>query len=307
VAAVSHLVIFGLGYTGHAIARHAVECGVRVTATSRSPDTEPTLHGVDILHFDAAGPAVATATHVVSTVPSPGDGGEGQAGGVDPVLAMHGAAIRAAPELRWVGYLSTTGVYGDRQGGWVDEDTPPMPGQERSRRRLAAERAWATMAPRVAVDLFRLAGIYGPGRSALDDVRAGRARRVVKAGHVFGRIHRDDIARAVLAALSQERPPCVRVLNLTDDEPAEASAVVEEAARLLGLDPPPGVPFAEAEPCMSPMARSFWQERRRVANTRTRAALGLECLYPTYREGLRAILAKERSHSAVEQGEVRRS
>jgi nucleoside-diphosphate-sugar epimerase len=305
VAAVSHLVLFGLGYTGRAIARHAVEQGARVTATSRNPDAEPPLGSVEALRFDAAGTALATATHVVSTVPPLGDGGEGQ--GVDPVLAAHGAAIRAAPDLRWVGYLSTTGVYGDRQGGWVDENTPPMPGQERSRRRLAAEFAWAAMATRVAVDLFRVAGIYGPGRSALDDIRAGRARRVIKPGHVFGRIHRDDIARAVLAALSQERPPCVRVLNLTDDEPAEASAVVEEAARLLGLDPPPGVPFAEAEPRMSPMARSFWQERRRVANAKTRAALGLEWLYPTYREGLRAILAEEGCNGATEQREVRRS
>jgi nucleoside-diphosphate-sugar epimerase len=305
VAACSHVVIFGLGYTGSAIARHAAERGARVTATSRNPDAEPPLHGVDILHFDGAGPAVAAATHVVSTVPPPGDGGEGQ--GTDPVLAVHGAAIRAAPDLRWVGYLSTTGVYGDRQGGWVDEDTPPMPGQERSRRRLDAELAWAATAPQVAVDLFRVAGIYGPGRSVLDDIRAGRARRVIKPGHVFGRIHRDDIARAVLAAMFQERPPGLRVLNLSDDEPAEASAVVEEAARLLGVDPPPAVAFTEAEPRMSPMARSFWQESRRVANAKTRAALGLEWLYPTYREGLRAILAEEGGDGAIEQGEVGRT
>jgi nucleoside-diphosphate-sugar epimerase len=216
------------------------------------------------------------------------------------VLHAHASAIVAAPRLRWIGYLSTTGVYGDRGGAWVDESTPPAPGQERSQRRLAAERAWSELADTRAVDLFRLAGIYGPGRSALDDLRAGRARRIVKPGHEFGRIHRDDIVAAVLAAAGQTLPPGVRVLNLNDAEPAEPAAVVEEAARLLGIAPPPAVPFAEAEAAMSPMARGFWAESRRVASAGTQAALGLRWRYPTFREGLRAILAEERADNACQ-------
>jgi nucleoside-diphosphate-sugar epimerase len=206
------------------------------------------------------------------------------------VLAAHRAAITGSPNLRWAGYLSTTGVYGDRGGAWVDETTPPNPGAERTARRVAAEQDWARFADRIAVDVFRLAGIYGPGRSALEDVRASTARRILKPGHAFGRIHRDDIALAVLAAAGQQRPPGVRVLNLVDDEPAESSAVIEEAARLLGQAPPPAVPYGQAEPAMSPMARGFWAENRKVSNAQTKAALGIAWQYPTYREGLRAIL-----------------
>jgi nucleoside-diphosphate-sugar epimerase len=288
----SHLIVFGLGYCGSAVARAALEAGVRVTATSRDPARAPRIAGVAVVPF--ADVALTEATHLLATAPPPGDGGDGE--GADPVLHAHGAAIAAAAHLRWAGYLSTTGVYGDRAGGWVDEDTPPAPGQDRSRRRLAAEQAWAALADRRAVDIFRVAGIYGPGRSALDDVRAGRARRVLKPGHAFGRIFRDDIAAAVLAALLQDRAPGVRVLNLSDDEPAEPATVVEEAARLLGVPPPPAVPFAEAAERMSPIGRSFWQESRRVASAKTQAALGLRWRYPSFREGLRAILAEEGNH-----------
>ena len=291
-----HLIIFGLGYTGAATARAAVAAGVTVTATSRAPATAPAIAGVRLVRFADAASALASATHLLATAPPPGDGGVGDSGdgdGIDPVLDTHGAAIAAAPRLRWAGYLSTTGVYGDHDGGWVDEATPPNPGQDRSRRRLAAEQAWAAFANRVAVDLFRVAGIYGPGRSALDDLRAGRGRRVIKPGHAFGRIHRDDIATAVLAAARQTLPPGVRVLNLNDDEPAEAAMVVEEAARLLGVPPPPAVAFADAAARMSPMGLSFWQESRRVSSATTQAALGLRWRYPTFREGLRGILAEE--------------
>lgn len=289
----SHLIVFGLGYCGSAVAGAAVAAGLRVTATSRDPAHAPRIPGVAVVPFDAV--SLADATHLLATAPPPGDGGEGQ--WVDPVLHAHGAAIAAAPCLRWAGYLSSTGVYGDRGGGWVDEDSPPAPGQDRSVRRLAAERAWAALGERLAVDLFRVAGIYGPGRSAIEDLRAGRARRIVKPGHAFGRIHRDDIAAAVLAALRQDRPPGTRVLNLNDDEPAEASVVVEEAARLLGVAPPPAVDFAAAQARMTPMGLSFWQESRRVAAQKTQAALGLRWRYPTYREGLRAIL-QETEHGA---------
>lgn len=278
------LVVAGLGYSGGAVARAAAAAGWQVTGTARDPAGAAPPPGVDVVAFAAAGAAIAAATHLLVTA-APGEAG-------DPVLAAHEPAIRAAPALRWIGYVSTTGVYGDRGGAWVDEATPPAPGQGRSQRRLAAEEAWRAAAAGRALDLMRAAGIYGPGRSALDDLRAGRARRIHKPGHRFGRIHRDDIAQAVLAALRQAVPPGVRVLHLADDEPAENAAVVEEAARLLGIAPPPLIDFAAALPAMSPMARSFWAENRRIANAATKAALGLAWRYPSYREGLRAILAE---------------
>ena len=276
------LVVFGLGYTGAAVAARAVAAGWRVAATSRDPSGIRAPSGVQVVAFDQAAAVLAEATHLLATAP-PGAAG-------DPVLARHRAAIARAPHLRWVGYVSTTGVYGDRGGAWVDETTLPAPATERSARRVAAERDWGRLAGRIAVDVFRTAGIYGPGRSALEDVRAGMARRVLKPGHAFGRIHRDDIARAVLAAASQESPPGLRVLHLVDDEPAEAAVVIEAAAGLLGVPPPPALPFDQAVLTMNQMARSFWAENRKVANAKTKAALGIAWLYPTYREGLRAIL-----------------
>jgi nucleoside-diphosphate-sugar epimerase len=285
------LLILGLGYAGAAIARSALEAGWSVRAALRDP-ARAGLPGLAVLPFARAGEALATATHLLAVAP-PGEDG-------DPALAAHGPAIAAAPALRWIGYLSTTGVYGDRAGGWVDEATPPAPGSERARRRLAAEGQWAGLAGARAVDIFRLAGIYGPGRSAFDELRAGRARRVVRPGHCFGRIHRDDIARAVLAAAAEARGAGARILNLADDEPAESAAVVAEAARLLGVPAPPEIPFAAAWESMSPMARSFWAENRKVSSARTRAALGLAWRYPTYREGLAAILAAERGEQIGE-------
>ena len=279
-----HLIVFGLGYTGTAIAAAAAARGWRVTATSRDPGRLHPPPGVALIAFDAAGPALASATHLIQTAAPTAEG--------DPVLHRFGPAVVAAP-LRWLGTLSTTGVYGDRGGGWVDEDTAPAPSGPRGARRLAAEQAWREAAGTRALDLFRVAGIYGPGRSAFDDLRAGRARRVDKPGHLFGRIHRDDIAAAVLAAAAQERTGR-RVLNLSDDEPAASADVVAEAARLLGMPPPPLLPFAEAAPGMSEMGLSFWAENRRVRSAQTQAALGLVWRYPTYREGLRAILEQER-------------
>ncbi len=216
--------------------------------------------------------------------------------GGDPVLARYADAIAAATSLRWIGYLSSTVVYGDRDGGWVDEDTPPAPSQQRGHRRLAAEAAWGAFAGDHTVDVFRLAGIYGPGRSAFDTLRSGHARRIVKPGHAFGRIHRDDIAAAVLAAMRQDRAPGRRILNLADDAPAETASMIADAARLLGLPPPPAVAFADAAPAMSAMAHSFWAENRKVASRKTQAMLGLAWRYPSYHEGLRAILAEERAH-----------
>ena len=280
-----HLLIFGLGYTGTAIAAGAAALGWQVTATSRDPSRGVAPPAVSLLDFSEAGLALSRSTHVVQTA-APGDDG-------DPALVRYGPEIAAAGTLRWAGYLSTTGVYGDRDGGWVDEDTPVSPTVDRAKRRVAAEQAWVAALPGCAVDLFRLAGIYGPGRSAFDDLRSGQARRVLKPGHLFGRIHRDDIAAAVLAAMQQHHTPGQRVLNLADDEPAASADVTAEAAHLLNMTPPPLVPFAEALPGMSPMGRSFWSENRRVESKKTQQRLGLRWRYPTYREGLRAILQQE--------------
>jgi nucleoside-diphosphate-sugar epimerase len=278
---VNRLLLFGRGYTGAAIATAADAAGFTVIATTRQ--------GLDrSIRFDQAEAAIHSATHLLTTA-APDEAG-------DPVLARYAVAIAAAPNLRWIGYLSSTVVYGDRGGGWVDEDTTPTPSQSRGQRRLDAENAWRALAGRRCVDIFRLAGIYGPGRSAFDDLRASRARRMDKPGHQFGRIHRDDIVRAVLTAMRHDRPPGSRILNLADDQPSESAAVVTEAAALLGIAPPPMIAFADALPTMSAMARSFWAENRKVANARTKAALGIEWRYPTYREGLRAILAEERAN-----------
>ena len=279
------LLVFGLGYTGAAIAARAAGQGWRVTATSRDPARLRPPDGVALIPFNEAAQAVLDATHLVQTA-APADNG-------DPALALYGAQVAQAPGLRWAGYLSTTGVYGDRDGGWVDEDTPPRPGNDRGVCRVAAEDAWRAACARCAIDIFRVAGIYGPGRSAFDDLRAGQARRVLKPGHLFGRIHRDDIAAAVLAAMGQDRPPGARILNLADDEPAASADVVAEATRLLGVPPLPLIPFEDALPGMSAMGRSFWAENRRVRSAKTQAALGLRWAYPTYREGLRAILQQE--------------
>jgi len=275
------LLIFGAGYCGLAIARTALAQGFAVAVTSRFTPAVP--DSASLVGFGDAAAAIAAADYIVSTA-APDAGG-------DPVLARWGAEIRTSG-ARWIGYLSTTGVYGDRNGGWVDEDTPPAPGSPRSVRRVAAEEAWRAAAGR-PLDLIRLAGIYGPGRSALDDVRSGRARLVIKPGHAFGRIHRDDIAAAVMACIGHP-PAGTRVLNITDDQPAESAVVLEEAARLLGVAPPPAVPFDIAFETMSDMGRSFWADNRKVSCAATKAALQLTWRYPSYREGLAAILAEER-------------
>jgi nucleoside-diphosphate-sugar epimerase len=283
------LLILGLGFAGLAAARAAAASGLAVAGTARDPSSIAAAPA-PVIRFADAGGAIRDATHLLITAP-PGEDG-------DPVLAAHRPALDAAlaaGRLRWVGYVSTTGVYGDRAGGTVDEATPPAPGAPRSRRRLAAEQAWrdATRG-RAALDLMRAGGIYGAGRSAFDDLRAGTARRILKPGHRFSRIHADDIAGAVLAAAAQQRDALPRVLHLVDDEAAETAAVIGHAAALLGRPPPPAIAFDAARATMSPMALSFWQENRLVTNAATKAALGIAWRYPTYREGLSAILAQER-------------
>jgi nucleoside-diphosphate-sugar epimerase len=283
-----HLFCFGLGYTALALARALKAQGWRVTGSFRDAAhaEEARALGLEIVIFDRAHPIadidarLAGATHLLSSVPPDETG--------DPVLAVHGTAIaRAAPQLAWIGYLSTTGVYGDRRGGWVDESSALTPTGARGRRRLEAETAWLAL-PRPA-HLFRLAGIYGPGRSALDTVRAGKARRVVKPGQVFSRIHRDDIVQVLLASIARPNPGAA--YNVCDDDAADPAEVITHACRLLNVTPPPEVPFEAAQ--LSPMARSFYDDNKRVRNDRIKRELGVTLKYPDYRTGLAALLAAE--------------
>lgn len=293
------LVVFGLGYSGRAIAAAARAAGWPVVAVSRGGRAAVE---VPIVPFADPAPALADATHIVLTA-APAEAG-------DPVLAAHEEALADAPNLTWIGYLSTTGVYGDRGGAWVTEADAPTPSKPQSLARRAAEESWSAFATRrgAALDLIRLAGIYGPGRSPFDDLRAGRALRIVKPGHAFNRIHVADIARLVLAAAANPgEVGRARILHGADDEPAPQAEVVAEAARLLGLPAPPEIPFAEAARTMSSMALGFWSENRRVANALTKAATGWVPRYPSYREGLAAILAEERGEGAGEQGEIART
>ncbi len=289
----AHLFCFGYGFSAQALARHVRRQGWRVSGTARSESKcrAMSADGIQAYPFDRGRPladpaaALAGVTHLLSSVPP-------DAGG-DPVLDAHAAAIAAAPGLQWIGYLSTTGVYGDTGGAVVDETSPVQPGVERSVRRAAAERAWLELFHRhgLPVHVFRLAGIYGPGRSTLDAVRRGEARRVIRPGHLFSRIHVDDIAAVLEASIARPNPGAV--YNVCDDEPAAPADVVDHACGLLGVVPPPPVPFEAAESSMSPMARSFWQDNRRVDNGRIKRELGVTLAYPTYREGFAAILGAE--------------
>lgn len=272
------LFCFGLGYSARALVALLRPRGWHVAGTARSAEA---VDGIAPIRFDGAGPMADTtelrrATHVLVSAPPGRDG--------DPVLRWHAADLKAAPNLCWVGYLSTTGVYGNRDGGWVDEASPLAANTMRGRRRVAAERAW--LATGLPVHLFRLAGIYGPGRNQLETVRSGRAQRIDKPGQVFSRIHVDDIAQVLAASI--ERPAPGRAYNVCDDEAASPAEVVAFAARLLGVEPPPLVPFERAQ--MSAMGRSFYADNKRVANERIKDELGVRLRYPTYRDGLRALL-----------------
>lgn len=273
-----HLLCFGLGYSAGALARRLVAEGWRVTGTSRAGDGD--LQRFDREHPLAA-PAFAGVTHILVSIPPDAAG--------DPVLAVHAEAIAAIPGLAWLAYLSTTGVYGTRAGGWVDEQSELRPSGERGRRRVAAEAGWLDLWRRhgTPVHIFRLAGIYGPGRSPFDALRSGTAKRIARPGHAFSRIHVDDLASVLIASIARPRPGAV--YNVCDDEPAEPAAVVAQAASLLGRPPPPLVSFEQAE--LSPMAKSFWDDDKRVSNTLIKRELDVRLRYPHYRAGLAAILA----------------
>jgi len=283
IAAAPLLFCFGLGYSALAFARTLQDAGWRVAGTCRDAGKQAALAGLGIaaLPFDRDRPladptaAFGAAAAILSSVPPDAAG--------DPVLDRHGADLARAA-AGWIGYLSTTGVYGDRQGGWVDEASALTPSGERGRRRVAAEQGWLALHRDAGrpVHVFRLAGIYGPGRNALQSLLDGTARRVVKPGQVFSRIHRDDIVAVLRASLARPAPGAV--YNVCDDDPAPPDEVVAHAAALLGVAPPPLVAFADAE--LSPMGRSFFDDNKRVANRRIKDELGVVLRHPHYRSGL---------------------
>lgn len=278
-----HLLSLGHGYSAQWLARDLLAEGWTVTGTTRRPDKAAALReaGVEPLLWPGdLAPALARATHVLISA-APGAQG-------DPFLAMAGEAI-AASRPDWVGYLSSTGVYGDHGGAWVDETTPPNAPEGHRDRRLMAERQWQALLPGLPLHIFRLAGIYGPGRGPFQKLRDGTARRIVKEGQVFSRIHVADIAATLRASIA--RPDPGAIYNVCDDEPAPPQDVILEAARLLNLPPPPEIAFDDAD--LPPMARAFYLDNRRVRNDRIKRELGVRLAYPTYREGLASLAGLE--------------
>jgi nucleoside-diphosphate-sugar epimerase len=283
------LFIFGIGYTGKFIAEHFSTRGDRVSGTVRSRDRAAILSKAGIQawtfgpdHCDAGiASELAASSAILVSVPPGADG--------DPVFATFAREIAAALHLRWIGYLSTIGVYGDHNGAWVDEETPTNPVNERSRQRVLAEQAWLSFGEQhdIPVQIFRLAGIYGPGRNQLVQLAEGTARRVIKPGQVFNRIHVEDIVTVIAAAM--DRPQGGAIYNVTDDAPAPPQDVVRFAASLCGREPPPTINFADAE--LTPMSRTFFSENKRVRNYRLRDRLGVRLRYPSYHEGLTALMA----------------
>jgi len=297
------LFCFGLGYCAE---HYLAEFGARfdrIAGTVRTREKAAAIaasrfggHAVEAFVFEGseatpeADAALMDADALLVSAP-PGQEG-------DPVLGQFAGAIAGAPHLQSIVYLSTVGVYGDHAGGWVDEATPPVPVSMRSRERLDAEHAWAKLGQRAGkpVAIFRLSGIYGPGQNALLQMARGTAKRIDRPGQVFNRIHVLDIAQAIDAAFAQH---AAGIYNVTDDAATPPGEPVAFAAELLGLTPPPEIPFADAAETMSPMARSFYAESKRVRNDKLKRELGVRLRYPTYREGLRALFAAE--------GEVLRS
>ena len=285
-----NLLSFGHGYSAQALSRLLLPMGWNITGTTRSDEKASQLRDEGVTAVVWPGndisQALSQATHVLVSA-GPSEHG-------DPVLnALRDQIAAKAKDLKWVGYLSTTGVYGDHQGGWVDETTPLTPSTRRGRFRQQAEQDWQDLAQEFGLPLhiFRLAGIYGPGRGPFSKVRNGTARRIIKANQVFSRIHVEDIAQVLAASIAQPNPGAI--YNLCDDDPAPPQDVIAYAAELLNLPVPPAVAFEDAD--MTPMARSFYAESKRVRNDRIKTELGISLLYPTYRDGLQALLESEKA------------
>ncbi|MGB7242738.1 MAG: SDR family oxidoreductase [Sulfitobacter sp.] len=276
------LLSLGHGFSARALADLLVPQGWRVIGTTRSAEKASAIETTGVIPIIWPGtdiaPLIAQAEYLLI---SAGPGPDG-----DPVLSMAKEAIAtAAPHLKWVGYLSTTGVYGDHNGGWVDETTALTPTTQRGRKRVQAEQAWQSI-PDLPLHIFRLAGIYGPGRGPFAKVRKGTARRIIKPGQVFSRIHVEDIAQTLAASLQHPNPGAI--YNLCDDDPAPPQDVIGYAAGLLGLPLPPAIAFEDAD--MTPMARSFYAESKKVRNDLIKSELGITLKYPDYRSGLQALL-----------------
>jgi nucleoside-diphosphate-sugar epimerase len=291
----STLVCFGLGYSAEHYVGMFGDTFARIVGTVRGAERASVLNGrlagrLKALVFDgkSAAPellhAVGETDAALVSIPQDEHG--------DPVLRTCRDALAHAPHLKSVVYLSTVGIYGDHAGAWVDETTRPEPESVRAGGRLNAERGWRDFGERrgLPVTVLRLAGIYGPGRNALTQVARGDARRIVKSGQVFNRIHVEDIAQAIDAAFARKAPG---VFNVADDEPSPPGEPLAFAAQLLGVAPPPEIPYEQAEAAMSPLAKSFWQECRRVNNDKLKRELGVTLRYPTYREGLTALFEQE--------------
>lgn len=289
----TNLFCFGLGYSAEALARRVSPLGWHIAGTARTADKRDRIAalGYEAFLFDgqSANPEVANAlastTHVLISAGPDQDG--------DPTLRWHAKDLARAPNVRWIGYLSTIGVYGNTDGAWIDETAPTNPGSERAKRRVAAETAWQAFGAteNKHVEIFRLGGIYGPGRNAIDDVLEGTARRIVKPGQVFNRIHVEDIASVLLA--SAEGRGHHTIYNVVDGAPSPSQDMVAYAAELIGVTPPPEIPIEQA--ALSPMGQSFYAENRRLSNARIRDDLGVTLAYPSYREGLAAIAKQGQS------------
>jgi len=285
----SHLFCFGFGFTARRLASKLRAAGWSISATARTEEKCAALktEGIDCQLFDGTAPLadlepLKNASHILLSAP-PGDAG-------DPVLNLHRDDLAGMSSLEWIGYLSATSVYGDTGGRLVDENAPLRATTTRGIIRIESEEAWLNNVSTInlPVHVFRLAGIYGPGRSAIDQLRSGRARRIIKPGHLFSRIHVDDIVKVLEASIARPRPGSI--YNLCDDEPAMSSTVIEYAAELLGVEPPPAMPFDGAG--LSEMARSFYADNRRIDNQLIKSALGVTLAYPNFRAGLEVILAR---------------
>jgi nucleoside-diphosphate-sugar epimerase len=271
----NHLLCFGFGFSAGALAQKLDKNLWHITGTSRSAQgvAEITAQGFDGVLFDELNSIPKTVSHILSSVPPDANG--------DTVLQRFEEEL-ATRRFQWTGYLSTTGVYGDHAGGWVDESTPLTPNTTRGERRVLAEADWHKFSPHI----FRLAGIYGPGRNPLESLKAGTAKRVIKQGQIFSRIHVEDIAGILQASIANPNPG--RIYNVADDEPCPPQDVITYAAALLGMEPPPEIPFEDAK--LNAMARSFYADSKRVSNARVKTELGYQLLYPSYKAGLKALL-----------------
>ncbi len=291
----NRLFCFGLGYSASVLAYRLAAKGWHVAGTSRTKDGMERIAKMGFHSFLFSGESpvseisdeLARATHVVISIAPPEEG--------DPVLKHHAQDFEIANALKWIGYLSTVGVYGNWNGAWVDEGDQPRPLSERSKRRLATEKAWFALYEQnnLPLHIFRLAGIYGPGRNPLEALKRGTARRIVKQGQVFNRIHVDDIANVLEASIKRPNPGTV--YNVTDNEPAPPQEVVTYAAELLGIESPPAIDFEQAD--LTSMARSFYGENKRVRNSRIKTELGVTLDFPTYREGLQALAKRLNSQA----------